>query len=315
MHSERDTDFCTCTRIHAQIYILAKSQTVSTTFPQPFIITVGMTKGGTHKTWIAFNLASYFGLMGYSVLVVDTNPQHDLAADYQWLLDQGIYPRFDVLVHDPIGVDGMPTKRLDLSREAGRDFIIYDTCQFLQLETMRFTWTNCHAMLAPVTPNCSEIRNYQNALRLYWALPGKRGPVIVLPTGVSPLKNATADITLEQILSRLGKEGCEVPDFGVGNMIDDNPLMRAQLCRWVYAERTVDGQVKTTKDNFLLKVNLSFRWVRYAIEKHYGEFPEPRLPIIIPETQRLVTSEDRKRIFGQLRAEAAQRQRIASNGQ
>jgi hypothetical protein len=30
--------------------------------------------------------------MEHSVLVVDTNPQHDLAADYQWLLEQGIYP-------------------------------------------------------------------------------------------------------------------------------------------------------------------------------------------------------------------------------
>jgi len=269
------------------------------TIPQPFVITVGMTKGGTHKTWIAFNLASYLGLMGYSVLVVDTNPQHDLAADYDWLKEQGIWPRFDVLVHDPIGVDGMPSKRLDVSGEINRDLIIYDTCQFLQLETMRFTWTNCHVMLVPVTPNCAEIRNYQNALRLYWALPGKRGPVIVLPSGVSPLKNATADLTLDQVLRRLAKEGCEVPDFGVGNMIDDNPLMRAQLCRWMYAERALDGQVKRTKDHFLLKANLSFRWVKYVIEKHYGDFPTPRLPAI--------SLEDRKQMFACLRTEAASR--------
>jgi hypothetical protein len=38
----------------------------------------------------------------------------------------------------------------------------------------------------------------------------------MLPTGVSPLKNATADLTLQQVLRRLGKEGCEVPDFGGG---------------------------------------------------------------------------------------------------
>jgi hypothetical protein len=288
---------------------------MSRTIPQPFVITVGMTKGGTHKTWISFNLASYLGLMGYSVLVVDTNPQHDLAADYDWLMEAGIYPRFDVRVHDPIGVDGMPTTRLDLSSESGRDFIIYDTCQFLQLETMRFTWANCHVMLAPVTPNCAEIRNYQNALRLYWAMPGRRGPVIMLPTGVSPLKNATADLTLQQVLHRLGKEGCEVPDFGVGNMIDDNPLMRAQLCRWMYAERTVDGQTKSPKDHFLMKVNLSFRWVKYVIEKNYGNFPEPRLPVIFQETQRLVTADDRKAMFARLRTEAIDRRRATVNGQ
>ena len=288
---------------------------MSSTIPQPFVITVGMTKGGTHKTWISFNLGSYLGLMGYSVLVVDTNPQHDLAADYDWLMEEGIYPRFDVRVHDPIGLDGMPTTRLDLSSERARDFIIYDTCQFLQLEAMRFTWANCHVMLAPVTPNCAEIRNYQNALRLYWALPGRRGPVIMLPTGVSPLKNATADLTLQQVLRRLGKEGCEVPDFGVGNMIDDNPLMRAQLCRWMYSERTVDGQTKSPKDHFLMKVNLSFRWIKYVIEKNYGNFPEPRLPVIFPETQRLVTAEDRKAMFARLRAEAIDRRRATLNGQ
>ena len=156
---------------------------MSNTIPQPFVITIGMTKGGTHKTWISFNLASYLGLMGYSVLVVDTNPQHDLAADYDWLMGEGIYPRFDVRVHDPIGVNGMPTARLDLSSETGRNFIIYDTCQFLQLETMRFAWANCHVMLAPVTPNCAEIRNYQNALRLYWAMPGPGGRLSCFPPG------------------------------------------------------------------------------------------------------------------------------------
>ena len=286
---------------------------VNTCIPQPFVITVGMTKGGTHKTWISLNLASYLGLMGYSVLVVDTNPQHDLAADYDWLIGQGIYPRFDVRVHDPIRVDGMPNMPLDVSSETGRDFIIYDTCQFLQLESMRFIWANCHVMLAPVTPNCAEIRNYQNALRLYWAIPGKRGPVIMLPTGVSPLKNATADLTLLQVLQRLAKEGCEVPDFTIGNMIDDNPLMRAQLCRWIYSERIVDGQQKSTKDQFILKVKLSFRWVKYIIEKTYGDFPEPHLPVIFPDSQRVITAEDRKKMLVRLKAEAAERPRVTQS--
>ncbi|HEY2122913.1 MAG TPA: ParA family protein [Chthoniobacterales bacterium] len=287
---------------------------MNATIPQPFVITVGMTKGGTHKTWTSLNLASYLGLMGYSVLVVDTNPQHDLAADYDWLVGQGIYPRFDVLVHDPIRVDGMPNTPLDVSAESGRDFIIYDTCQFVQLESTRFTWSNCHVMLAPVTPNCAEIRNYQNALRLYWAIPGKRGPVIMLPMGVSPLKNATADITLHQVLQRLGKDGCEVPDFGIGNMIDDNPLMRAQLCRWIYSERMIDGQSKSTKDQFILKANLSFRWVKYVIEKNYGNFPEPRLQVIFGDSQRVISTDDRKRMLARLKIEAAERVSAGRNG-
>jgi hypothetical protein len=101
----------------------------------------------------------------------------------------------------------------------------------------------------------------------------------------------------------LGKEGCEVPDFGVGNMIDDNPLMRAQLCRWMYGERTGDGQKKSPKDHFLMKANLSFRWVKYVIEKNYGDFPEPRLPSHFSGTSRM----DRKAMLDQLRTEAIDR--------
>src|ERR1700759_3460604 len=139
---------------------------MSDTIPQPFVITVGMTKGGTHKTWISFNLGSYLGLMGYSVLVVDTNPQPDLAADYDWLMGEGIYQRFEVRVHDPIGLDGMPTTRLDLSSERARDFIIYDTCQFLQLEAMRFTWANCHVRMAPVPPRGAKMPSQRRASRI-----------------------------------------------------------------------------------------------------------------------------------------------------
>jgi hypothetical protein len=39
--------------------------------------------------------------------------------------------------------------------------------------------------------------------------------------------------------------------------------------------------------------------VKYIIEKHYGDFPTPRLPAI--------SLEDRKQLFARLRAEAADR--------
>src|SRR4029077_18481062 len=52
------------------------------------------------KTWTAFNLASFLGLAGNSVLAIDLNPQHDLAADHRILMEEGVYPRFKVLSHD-----------------------------------------------------------------------------------------------------------------------------------------------------------------------------------------------------------------------
>ena len=87
-------------------------------FPKPCVITIGMTKGGSCKTWWAFNLATTLGMNGFHVVVVDLNPQHDLTADYQILLEQGIYPRFDVFSHDITDEDGNINPMPDLSAYA-----------------------------------------------------------------------------------------------------------------------------------------------------------------------------------------------------
>jgi AAA domain len=98
-------------------------------FPKPCVITIGMTKGGSCKTWWALNLATTLGMNGYRVVVVDLNPQHDLTADSQILLEQGIYPRFDAFSHDITDEDGNINPMPDLSSYFDYDFIIYDTPQ------------------------------------------------------------------------------------------------------------------------------------------------------------------------------------------
>src|SRR5258705_3433274 len=100
-------------------------------FPKPCVITIGMTKGGSCKTWWALNLATTLGMNGFRVAVVDLNPQHDLTADHQILLEQGIYPRFDVLSHDIADEDGNINAMPDLKDYLDYNFIIYDTSQFL----------------------------------------------------------------------------------------------------------------------------------------------------------------------------------------
>ena len=81
-------------------------------FGGPLVLTISVPKGGDNKTWTAFNLASIIGLWGYDVGVVDSNAQHDLWSDVQFLGTKGLTPRFDVILHDPLDPKGI--KRLCL---------------------------------------------------------------------------------------------------------------------------------------------------------------------------------------------------------
>jgi hypothetical protein len=78
-------------------------------FGGPLVLTISVPKGGDNKTWVAFNLASILGIWGYDVAVVDSNAQHDLWSDVQFLAGRGITPRFDVVLHDPLDADGNQT--------------------------------------------------------------------------------------------------------------------------------------------------------------------------------------------------------------
>src|SRR5258705_2589578 len=97
-------------------------------YPKPFVITVGMTKGGACKTWTAFNLASFLGLAGNSVLTIDLNPQHDLTADHPILMEEGVYPRFKGLSHANVDEQGRVTPMTALRTHRDLSFIIYCYC-------------------------------------------------------------------------------------------------------------------------------------------------------------------------------------------
>jgi hypothetical protein len=250
-------------------------------FPRPFVITVGMVKGGSCKTWWAFNLASALGLAGYRVVAVDLNPQHDLAADYQILLKRGIWPRFNVLKHDTL--ESAWNAKLDLRAYDDFDFIVYDTPQFLNFEVIRFAWTNCHLMLAPFTPEGADLKNCTAAVRQYHALPGERGPIICMPCRVSKLKNNLAFDVLKDCLALVRELGCEVPNFSQSFLIDHNPSLALQETRWVYDTRIRRGVERTVTQKFLDTVDLNITWILRVMQKHYGALPPAPLSVIPPD--------------------------------
>jgi hypothetical protein len=248
---------------------------------------------------VAFNLAGLLGLWGYDVVVVDANPMHDLLKDYQVLESDGIWPRFDVISHDLLTVDGSQAEDLDLSSQQHRDFIIYDTSQYVQLRTTKLAWASCNLLVLPITPSAQQIRNYLEALQLNNAFPGPRPPLLVLPCRCTVLKNAVAEKRLELLLQHLKDQGCSVPPFSREWRIPDNDTLKAQDTRWIFSQLEFDGKKKVLSQDFVHKVIVSLVWIRSEIERIYGRFPPPKL--------RPIGTGDRTEMLASLAAEYGER--------
>ncbi|SRR6266481_2525860 len=288
-------DFFSCLAKHLVSYLFC----MAGAFPSPFVITVGAPKGGDCKTWVAFNLASLLGLWGYDVVVVDANPMHDLQRDHQVLEADGIWPRFDVVSHDLLTVDGNQAEDLNVSSQRHRDFIIYDTSQYVQLRTTKLAWASCNLLIVPVTPSAQQMRNYLEALQLHNAFPGARPPLLVLPCRVTVLKNAVAEKRLELLLEHLKDHGCIVPTFPREWRIPDNDTLKAQDTRWIFGQLEFDGKKKILSQDFLRKVIVSLVWIRSEIERIYGPLPAPKL--------RPIGTDDRTEMLARLLVEYAER--------
>lgn len=257
-------------------------------FGGPLVITVSVPKGGRVKTWTAFNLGSTLGMWGYKVVVVDSNAQHDCWADAEYLATQGITPRFEVVQHDPLDADGNQAELPNLEPYRDAQFLIYDTSQYLQLRSSKWSWQHCHAMILVTSPQMSEVRNYLTAIHLYQHLPGERGPLIVLPCMARVLHNSTVQREFNKVLEELEKQGCVIPRIGgellrQNEMIPESELMSLQSTRWIWDETVIGGAKKRVSDDFIRRVVTSMTWIRFVLESTFGHFPAPRLPVLTPD--------------------------------
>jgi hypothetical protein len=235
-------------------------------------------------------------------LVVDSNPQHDLWADWQYMAKRGLWPGFDVLMHDPVDEQGNITAPIDLSSQRHRQFIIYDTSQYVQILTTRWAWTHCHVMIVPITPDTAELRNVRLGEQIYRGMPEPRGPLIFMPCKARVLRNSMTQRRMQDFLAISARHGCVVPEFPQEYQIPESELMGIQECRWIYAETHFNGVLKRVPDEFIKKVDLTFAWIRHAIQNHYGPFPVPRLREI-----NLMAGRDA--ILSELKSELESRQR------
>lgn len=291
-------------------------------FPEPFVITISVPKGGDKKTWTALNLASVLGLWGYDVLAVDTNSQHDMWADVQHLAKRGITPRFDVVMHDPVDEQGDQNPLPDFGAYAGRQFVVYDTCQFLQFRVSKYAWKHCHAMILTASPQMAEVRAFQSGLQYYQQLTdGAGGPFLVLPCGVPVLKNSATQQAFEDLLRFLEQQGAHIPKvggryFSQRELIPHSDLMSFQHTRWIFDERAQGRRLKAVSDDFIQRVLLHFLWIRRTLEAHYGPFPPPRWEPLLDARTALGSALDRDRLRALLEEEfrTGVRRRLAQEG-
>lgn len=252
-------------------------------FPDPFVITVGVPKGGDCKTWCALNLASRLGCWGYDVTVVDCNGTHDLLTDWRIIQHAGYWPRFDVVKHTVLDPEGEQAPMMDFSFLAGKQIVIFDTCQFLNLRMTKWAWRNCNLLIMPVTPNMQQMPNYEVGIQYTLNLEKPRAPLAILPCKVNVLKNMVADQMLDEMLKRYGgykEEGILVPDFATSYQIPESKVVQSMSSRWIFAENVFKGQTRSMSLEFLLRVDISLAWIRSIIERFYGPLPAPRLPPI-----------------------------------
>lgn len=263
---------------------LARAPEGALGFPSPFRITVGVSKGGTGKSWLALNLASWLGFQGYDVCAVDMNQKHDLARDHWELMNhQRLYPRFDALEHTPL-VWGADRQRfvqaapLDLAGQAHRQFVVFDTSQYVELDATARAWRECHLMLMPVTPTTADRWNFRDSLQAFRAFGNPRPPLLAVPCRVRVLKNSTPQRQFEDLLAYLESEGCVVPNFPSDQQIPESELMMSQHTRWVLNEVRFGERPKALNSNFLLRVERTFQWIKDILEAHYGPLPKPLMP-------------------------------------
>ena len=289
---------------------VATSSNIDTNWPfdGPLVLTISVPKGGDNKTWVAFNLASIFGLWGYDVAVVASNAQHDLWSDVQFLATRGVTPRFDVVLHDPLDSDGNQTPLPDLASQKNRQILIWDTSQYVQLRTSKWAWQHCHAMVLTVSPQISQVRNYLHAIQLFQHMPGQRGPLIVLPCRAKTLNNSSVQRDFQRVLRFLEDQGCKVPKiqgqyFEPDQLIPESELMALQHTRWIFDERDFGGVTKRLSDVFIRKTLLSITWIRAELESKFGFFPRPKL------TPLSLDPNNRDQTIAALRTEFIERQK------
>lgn len=237
-------------------------------WPKPFLVGVGVTKGGVAKSFTSMSLAGHLARRGYFVLLVDLNPNHDSFANWTTM---GLRKE-DCLFHC-VKDDATVDRVRKYQEHSQYDFVIFDTSQYLQSPGNLYAWKSAHLMVTPIKDDASDFDNFRASLAYYLtARKGTPAPIAILPSLIAPsLPNDKGRVKFARLLTQLKTAGAHVPPFSRDFYLDNNQTVRTLDVRYPWS--TFDGKVS---EKFLGKLDYNMKWLVEVMEAHYQPKPAPR---------------------------------------
>lgn len=260
------------------------------TVEQALMLTVGVSKGGTGKSWVATNLAATLARRGHHTVLVDTNTAANAYRDWCVMAYRGQNPGYHCYFHPRPFEDGT----IDELR-AGFDVVVIDTPQYRNVGDVSRAWEEADALIAPVTEEAPDFDFFFEEVTALQELRGD-GLTLVLPTRCTMLKRQTITQDFHAFLGRLEEAGIYVPHFEKANFyLDYNQRVKSLPVRNIYYK---PGEGETCKQvtEWVHKWEAHVDWILEVIKANGTTLPAPQGTIdAIEQFNETVTDEIRDR--------------------
>ena len=146
-----------------------KSRVVSRCAPKKLLI--ANAKGGSGKTTIATNVASYFSQCGNHVAIIDYDPQ---GSSYQWVNERTTNLPFIYAVEACAKGEVRATRSFQLKVPSSTTHVIMDTPAGMTGTDLSESIRHCDAILIPIVPSAIDIRAATSFIKDVLLSPGFR---------------------------------------------------------------------------------------------------------------------------------------------
>lgn len=146
-----------------------KPRVVSRCAPKKLLI--ANAKGGSGKTTIATNIASYFSQEGNHVAIIDYDPQ---GSSYQWVNERTTNLPFIYAVEACAKGEVRATRSFQLKVPSSTTHVIMDTPAGMTGTDLSESIRNCDAILIPIVPSAIDIRAATSFIKDVLLSPGFR---------------------------------------------------------------------------------------------------------------------------------------------
>jgi len=168
---------------------------------QPYRLLVANAKGGSGKTTITTNLATYLANAEHGVAIIDHDPQ---GSSYQWGRERNPTLADVDCINGSKPQDGHHTRSFQLKVATNTNYILIDTPAGLSGVALSDYIRHCDAILIPIVPSAIDIRAATSFIKDVLLSPGYRRdpkPIAVIANRVK--KNTVGYSKLEIFLRSL----------------------------------------------------------------------------------------------------------------